>query len=359
MCGHEGEILVDTSATGKERPWKKHKTNALLLADSFERINKTSKAERVANCGSTLKFNVCPQGHEKRLSWSNFCRVRLCPMCSWRRSLLIAHQLKQVAHEATKRKSLRWLFLTLTVRNCDSEDLDDTIDLMMKAWSKMSRRKQFLEVVVGSFRAFEITRNVLDNTYHPHFHVLIGVEPSYFGNPKKYMKTEQWAELWRQSLKVNYTPTTDIRIVKNKRNPEKEIKILADKGIDLASSAVAELSKYSTKAEDYLIYKEYKHTQKGKKVLIEPIRSSGIDENKTDEVVLTLDASLSRRRLLAFGGLMKEVWEDLRLADIEAEDVDLIHADEDTHCKCSVCASDMLEEVYSWIPGINNFMKKE
>ena len=56
---------------------------------------------------------------------------------------------------------------------------------------------------------------------------------------------------------------------------------------------------------------------------------------------------------------MKDVWEDLQLADVESDDVDLIHADEDTTCRCSACGSNMLEELYSWIPGVNNYMKKE
>ena len=359
MSSLTGEILVDTSSTGKERPWKTHKSNSLLLSESFERVGKPNKAQRVCNCGSSLKFHACPAGHEKRLTWANFCRVRLCPMCAWRRSLMLAHQLKQVAHEASKRKPLRWLCLTLTVRNCDSEDLEDTISHMMKSWDKFSRRKAFKNVVVGYFRAFEITRNIFDDTYHPHFHVLLAVEPNYFRDTEKYMKTEQWAELWQQSLKVDYTPITDIRIVKNKRNAEKEKKILADKGIELASSAIAELSKYSTKSEDYLIYNEYKQVQKGSKVKMVPITNSGINEKRTDETVLTLDAALSRRRLIAFGGLMKDVWEDLQLADVESDDVDLIHADEDTTCRCSACGSNMLEELYSWIPGVNNYMKKE
>src|SRR5690606_12341063 len=112
-------------------------------------------------------------GHEKRLTWANFCRVRLCPMCAWRRSLVIAHQIKAVAHEAVKRQSMRWLFLTLTIRNCTGDDLIDTISHLMKSWRRLSQRKLFSDVVVGWFRSLEITRNLLDDTYHPHFHVLL------------------------------------------------------------------------------------------------------------------------------------------------------------------------------------------
>ena len=365
-----GEILLDKTKSGRERPWKTHKTNSQHLSDSFERLKKHNKAEKVCNCGSSLKFNVCPEGHEKKLTWANFCRVRLCPMCSWRRSLLVAHQLKQVAHEAVKRQPLRWLFLTLTVRNCAAADIDKTITDMTKSWKRLSERKQFKNAVVGWFRAFEITRNTFEDTYHPHYHVLLGVQPSYFRNKDKYLKTEDWTKLWRESLQIDYDPIVDIRIVKQKRNIDKEVRILEDKGIhiqadgslvdsQLSGSAVAELAKYSTKSEDYIVYNRYRQKQNGKEVQVLPDLRYGIDINKTDEVVSVLDSSLSRRRLLAYGGLLKDVWNELQLEDVEEDTADLVHADDDSSCPCSVCGSNMLEELYTWIPAVKNYMKKE
>ena len=241
------EILTDYSKRGRERPWKKHKTNSLLLSESFARLNKLSKADRVCNCGSSLKFNVCPSGHEKRLAWSNFCRVRLCPMCSWRRSLLVAHQIKSVAHGAVtgedmegnklsiQPRKMRWLFLTLTIKNCAGDDLPDTISRMMKAWNNFVRRKEFKAISIGWFRSLEVTQNYLNKSYHPHFHVLVGVSPSYFKG-KDYLTTERISELWQSCLKVDYTPITHVRIVKGKRSVENEIRILEEKGIEVGES---------------------------------------------------------------------------------------------------------------------------
>lgn len=382
MCCHDGEILLDISRSGRERPWKTHKTNSGILSDAYYRLADKfpsskweDRGEKVEGCGSSLKFNVCPHGHEKRLKWANFCRIRLCPMCSWRRSLVNAHNLKRVAHEAVKRQKMRWLFLTLTVKNCTSDDLDETIAHMMKSWDRFSRRKRFKDMAVGWFRAFEITRNNYDDTYHPHFHVLIGVKPSYFSHSRNdYISTEEWVHLWRKALQSDYDPIVDIRIVKKKRNVEKELKILEEKGVEisddgslieteLSGSAIAELSKYATKSSDYLVYNKYRQKQKGEKVVLIPDLSKGIDEDKTDEVVMTLDLSLSRRRLIAFGGLLKEVWLELEkegvVQDADNEDTDLVHVEEDTQCKCSVCQSDMLEELYSWLPNVKNYIKKE
>ncbi|WP_338206320.1 protein rep [Parageobacillus thermoglucosidasius] len=375
MCSYDGEILVDKSpVSGRERPWKTHKANSSLLAEAFSRIGKHNKAEKVRHCGSSLKFNVCPEGHEKRLAWANFCRVRLCPMCAWRRSLVIAHQIKAVAHEAVKRQPMRWLFLTLTIRNCPGDVLGDTISHLMKSWDRLTRRKAFTDVVVGWFRSLEITRNLLEDTYHPHFHVLLGVKPSYFIKQKGYLTTRDWVSLWRECLRVDYDPVCHVRVVRNKRNIEREMKILEQKGIflspdgrlveaDLAGSAVAELSKYATKSEDYIVYNHYKQKQVRDKVKLVPVVSSGINWDKTDEVVATLDMALSRRRLLAYGGLLKEVWNELqaqgKVQDVEDDHVDLVHVDDDSICRCSVCGSNMLEELYSWIPDVQNYVKKE
>lgn len=125
------------------------------------------------------------------------------------------------------------------------------------------------------------------------------------------------------------------------------------------------MAKYATKSEDFLIYNKYEYKnvdRKGKMELL-PDLESGIDEDRTDESVSVLDTSLSSRRLLAYGGLLKEVWEELEAAgkvqDAEDENADLVHVDDDTKCMCSVCGSDMLEELYSWIPGVRQYIKKE
>ena len=340
--------LSDIKKNGKERPWKEHKTSSVLLAQSYKRLGYSKKAERVCECGSQLKFNVCPEGHEKKLSWANFCRVRLCAMCGWRKSLLNAHQVRRVAHEANQREKLRWLFLTLTIKNPTGDELEDAINHMSKSFRKLIRRKKFADNVVGFFRVLEVTRNHKRNNYHPHYHVLLAVKPSYFG--KSYMQKDEWTQLWKESLKVDYEPIVDIRIVKNKRSTSKERDILASKGIalsengayeELPNSAVAEVAKYSVKSKDF-------------------IRKN--NPKLTDEIVSVLDKALSYKRLLGFGGLLKDIWQELRDAgeveDSEDENADLIHSKEETDCKCSVCHSDMLEELYSWIPSEGNYFKK-
>ena len=137
--------------------------------------------------------------------------------------------------------SSRWLFLTLTVRNCEIGELGTVLTAMNAAFKRMEKRKE-LSPVQGWIRATEVTRGK-DGSAHPHFHCLLMVQPSWFKG-KNYVKHERWVELWRDCLRVNYEPNIDIRAVKTKTG-----EVVANVAEQL-QSAVAETLKYSVKPED-------------------------------------------------------------------------------------------------------------
>ena len=67
--------------------------NSILLSESFYRLGETKKAERIRECGSYLQFahDIDQYGEISltgKLNYANFCRERLCPMCSWRKELM-------------------------------------------------------------------------------------------------------------------------------------------------------------------------------------------------------------------------------------------------------------------------------
>lgn len=361
------EELVDLSATGKIKPWKGHKSATMLLSESFYRLGKLNKAESVLYCGSRLKFACCPEGHYKRLKWASFCRVRLCPMCGWRRSLKVAHQVKRVAHTAMESTNLRWVFLTLTVKNVTADKLSDEMDHLTKSFQRLFRRQKLKKVVFGFFRGLEVTvdtdefitkerynknpnyykckglkvgsRNPNFNTYHPHYHVLLAVTPSYFDG-KSYIKKSEWSELWKNAARLDYDPIVDVRVVKDGRRLEKEQGILVEKGY-IDPGIISEMSKYTVKSNQYL-FKD--------------------DERLTDKVVLTFERALLGRRLFAFGGLLKEVYEWLKnqdaMDDAESEKADLVQVDDDlSNCTCPTCNSTLLEEMYRWLPDRGAYHK--
>ena len=62
---------------------------------------------------------------------ADFCRHRLCPVCNWRKSLKLFSQMKEVSARLLQDfPGARYLFLTLTVKNCSGAELAQTIDKM-------------------------------------------------------------------------------------------------------------------------------------------------------------------------------------------------------------------------------------
>jgi plasmid rolling circle replication initiator protein Rep len=166
----ERVLLADLSPSDK--PWDVHGAER----DSVQQLYKQAGhrySSRLLQCAQLLDFELKFQetGELKpRLKSTFFCRVRLCPVCQWRRTL--RHQAKffQVIPKVIELfPTYRFIFLTLTVRNCPLEDLRDQMKAMNAAWAKMSRERCSWWPAVGWVRSTEVTRGK-DGLAHPHFH---------------------------------------------------------------------------------------------------------------------------------------------------------------------------------------------
>lgn len=326
------KILKDTRNNGKDRDWKGKKERSILMAEHYELAGLNKKAERMHDCASVLNFKV--KNDKLKLYQAYFCKARLCPMCNWRRSLKIGFHNKRIVEKVNERQNLRWVFLTLTVKNVEGPNLKNTMDQMTKAWHNFSRYALFKKSVKGYFRAMEVTKNH-DNksnwygTYHPHFHVLICVSPSYF--TRDYISHDEWTNMWKKAMKVDYTPIVHIKKVKPRKESvdyqevEKNIKAAVDQ-----QNAILEVSKYAVKDSDVI---------RGNTVT---------DENV--QTVIDLDKALSYKRLIAYGGLLKEIHKELNLGD--AEDGDLVHVDEDS----DEIANGAIEVMAYWHIGLKNYV---
>jgi len=133
----------------------------------------------------------------------------------------------------TQHPTARFIFLTLTWKNVSIGLLRATLQLMNKAWQRLSQLKAF-KIVLGWIRTTEVTRGK-DGTAHPHFHALLMVPANYF--TKNYLSQAEWVARWRRASRIDYTPVVDIRSVKQ----------ATDGGI---ISAVRETLKYSVKPSD-------------------------------------------------------------------------------------------------------------
>jgi plasmid rolling circle replication initiator protein Rep len=190
--------------------------------------------------------------------------------------------------ELEKDKSYSYIFLTLTIRNCLADALSNNIDVLNNGFKQLTRKKQYKSVIQGHFKALEITHNKTDNSYHPHLHCILVVTQSYF-KPQNYIKKDDWIVLWQKSVKADYKPSIDVQ--KIHQTTSKRI-----------TSAVAEVTKYTVKQTEYIS-----------------------DNNTyTDYLVSVYDGVLAHRRLVSFGGVMKDLHKKLNLSDVEQ---DLVHTD--------------------------------
>lgn len=240
--GNDTEVAL-SDVSDKDSVWDSQRARTATVGDiygynpEFERYS-----ERMSDCSTFLAY--AEEGvNNIKLKDANFCRVRHCPVCQWRRSLFWKANM-YVAYDEIKEKypTHRWLFLTLTVRNCEITELRETLQHMNKAWHRLVKRKPFLKAVDGWIRTTEITKGE-DGTAHPHFHVMLLVRPSYFA--KNYIKHSDWSEMWQSVLRVDYLPIVNIKAIKpnKKKGQTKE---------DAIKSAIMETLKYSVKPDDMI-----------------------------------------------------------------------------------------------------------
>lgn len=315
----KSQSLIDGS-----NDWDYKKNRSLELSEAYKRLNMNNKAYSIENCGTYLEFKRYKNNNDFKLYSANFCKQRLCPMCSWRRSLKIFGQVSRIMGELKKEKEYRFIFLTLTQKNVHGSELNEELNLMFKGWNALSKRKPFKKAFIGWFRALEITHNVDVNspsfdTYHPHFHVILMVNKSYFKNPDIYITNEKMVELWRDCMGLDYSPNIDIRAFKTSKK-------------DLSKS-IAETAKYTVKDDDILI---------------------SDNQELTDISVSILDEALSRRRLIAFGGKLKEMHKKLNLDDLE--NGDLVNTDQDDPEDSEL---DYVIEKYSWHVGYKQYLRRQ
>lgn len=303
------------------------------MAEHHEKADLGKKAERMQECGNFLSFKL--KDERLKLYQAYFCKARLCPMCNWRRSLKIAFQNKKIIQTVNEREKVQWVFLTLTVRNVEGDKLKNTMDQMTKAWNNFSRYAKFKKSIKGYFRALEVTRNwdkesEWYGTYHPHFHVLLCVPNSYF-QAKYYVKQEEWTSMWQRAMKLDYTPIVHVAKVKPKKESSDFVEMEQEIKKSIAEqNAIFEVSKYPVKDTDVI---------RGNKVTPENVQT-----------VKDLDKALAYKRLISYGGLLKEIHKELNLSD--AEDGDLIHIDDET----DEVANGAVDVMAYWHVGLNNYV---
>lgn len=339
----EDSYISAKSGKRKQRPWREKKVMNMQLADVYKYID-MSKAERLEKCATVLQFRKYNDGSMKLNNMSS-CRVRLCPVCQWRRSLKNYYNNKRICDYLMSRNdSGAWLALTLTMQSVTADELTDALDHLVYAFKKLVLNVDVKRISRGFYRGIEVTHdsneiitpadykrrkkwldsigvkvgyaNPTFNLYHPHMHVLVYVNKSYFTS-RDYLNHDKWVEIWRQALSVSYMPQVNIKKVKN---------LSQDLCGDGISGAIAEVSKYATKATDYLT------------------GDLGIDV----PTVACLDKALNNRRLIGYGGELLQAKKALRIED--ADSGDLVNVDGEAST-----ADDFEIVSYFWNTGVRDY----
>ena len=280
----DGTALSDLSP--RDKPWDVHRAES----DQIEKLYKGTEfyryADRINFCSEFLDFLLKPveNGEMKlKLSGARFCRVRTCMVCSWRKSLRYkARVYKSMPTFIADYPSYRFLFVTLTVKNCAIGDLRSTLTWMNESFTRLSRLKAFPGE--GWIKSVEVTKGRKGDA-HPHFHVLMAVKSSYFG--RDYLSQKKWCELWQKSLRTDYQPVLDIQAVKAE---------------DSLVALIAEIVKYQTKASNLI--------------------GHGIEEDR--QWFLEYTRQIMNTKAISIGGVFKDYFREL-----EQEPEDLIGKDED------------------------------
>lgn len=196
------------------------------------------RAQLMENCGHLVEYGITADG-EYGLKSASFCRQRLCPVCQWRRSLKIYKRLREAASALSD--SVTYQLLTVSRPNCAAEKLPQEIttlykncDTLLKLPELRSRKElerlqarmpsgvllpDVRKAVKGYFRAFECTYNRTTDMFHPHLHIVLAVNPSYY-NSRYYITRERYVAAWNMlnmwdKDSAGYDLSLDIRRIKD------------------------------------------------------------------------------------------------------------------------------------------------
>ena len=287
MPNETGSSDYLTDYSQKDKPWDIHRANTDKVSNLYQSRRYDRYAERLDNCSNTLEFDLKTDDIGSvllKLKSARFCRVRFCPTCQWRRTMKWEAKMFQALPKISEiYPTHRWLLLTLTVKNCDLDELRSTIGHMNKSFVRLSQLKQF--PAIGWIKSIEVTYNSSSMQAHPHIHAMLLVPSGYFSGAK-YITQEQWRLLWKKSARLDYDPQVNIQAIKNKnKNTEQE---------DIKKSVI-EVLKYAVKEDDLT--------------------------NDVD-FLLAITAQLHKTRSIAIGGVLRSFLKE------ESEKDDLVNIEE-------------------------------
>lgn len=183
----------------------------LLMSDFIGFMeDKNLKLDRLKECGNFIKFQSSEDKTKFILAGGNFCNNRFCPFCSWLKAKRTAFELLELIKVVEYTEKLAFIFITLTVPNVPKESLREEIENFNISFNRLWKTKEFKAFNKGFIRKLEVTYNEERNDYHPHFHLVVAVNKSYFKS-RDYMSKRRLLELWQRATRNPAITQVDIK----------------------------------------------------------------------------------------------------------------------------------------------------
>jgi len=249
--------------------FNKPKAKAVKISKFFHETHK--EHTKLNECARSLFISV----YQHKINKDDFknkvstfmCKSKFCPFCELAKNTKWKIAIQKRIEELRETKQ-RYVFLTLSPKTVPLTQLRSTIKNMQKAWKSLWINSLKYRMN-GYVKRLEITYSKIDGvTYaHPHFHILISVNPDYFKNYFTQREiSEKFTRLYGQDINV----MTDIQAInRNIKKTLKELLKYVQKSTDLAKLSKDEMS---------LLVEELKNLR-----LIETGGNFSMSEKKIDE----------------------------------------------------------------------------
>lgn len=231
-----------------------------------------SRIDRVSGCSNHFTAVADRTLQKSKIVKAIRCKDKFCPVCQKIKSTKNALAIQTMYNYLKENTKLNYLFITLTAPNVKGEDLNNELISYSKSFERMIKVKKVAKINKGYIAKLEITYNAEDDSYHPHYHVIMAVPNQYFKNMNYYIKRDEWLEIWKKAKRDECITQVDVRKVHNKNE-------------DGISSEALELAKYMAKSSDYF--------------------------NSLD-VFETYFNQTYKKRFMRYGGLFKEALKDFK-----------------------------------------------
>lgn len=224
------------------------------------------------HCGDYLVMLEDETRRKRKLDIGYFCGQRLCAGCAWRAAVKSAQCVSAIAGAMIDAGKIM-LMVTLTVPNVSGDHLRQTIQHLGRSWTRLLKRERY-KCWGDNIRKIEITYNADADTYHPHMHIVVFVQPGYLRGDK-YISHDRLLTDWREVTGQPEITQVDVRRCR-------------DRG---ASNAILEVAKYAAKASDY---------------------------GRSEDVLDTMYYALHHTRIMTYAGRCKQLRQDYECGKLEA-----------------------------------------